>query len=168
MVRIFVQAEEDELVPNKVNVQVGFPKVQHPMSIKTSLHLLTSGISLLIKSSPKLNGEKDHVLIKSVIDHLNDDFMSTESFQDVAVDDKLFMEGCIPKVEIKTLISKEIIGNCYSYYSMDVPSEYKQFFLEEFAKKFDELILEKCEDENKLEYLKERLGRIKVINSHVN
>lgn len=168
MNRIYVEVEEDKVIPTKFNVMVGFPTEQPPMSLKGSLHLLAAGISLLIKSSSPLNGEEDHVLLKDVINHLNHDFMSKESFKDVAVNDKQFLEGYIPKVDITTSIPKDIINDCYSYYSLDAPSEYKQMFLEEFAKKFDELILEKCDNDNRLKYLKERLGRIQVINTHVN
>lgn len=168
MNRIYVEAEENKDIPNKINIQVGYPPEQPPMSIKGSLGLLAAGISLLIKSSSPLNGEKDHVLLKDVINHLNHDFMSKESFKDVAVNEKQFLEGYRPKVDITTSIPKDIINDCYSYYSMDAPSEYKQMFLEEFAKKFDELILEKCDNEDKVKYLKERLGRIQVINTHVN
>lgn len=54
------------------------------ISIRDQAHILASGISLLIKSCSKFDsGIKDYELIKEIIEHINHEFTSTDSFYDV-------------------------------------------------------------------------------------
>jgi hypothetical protein len=46
---------------------------------------LAGAISLLIKSSSQGDKIKDYELIKEVIDHLNSEFVNTDSFSDLYV-----------------------------------------------------------------------------------
>ena len=75
----------------KYHITVGFPPTQEKLSVKESTHILVSGISLLIKScSNNQNGIKDYELIKEVIEHLNLEFTSINSFNDLKMEPKYF------------------------------------------------------------------------------
>jgi hypothetical protein len=67
----------------KANVFVTTPQGQKSLSIRESVHMLTAGISLIIKGSSQIkSGMKDYELLEEVIKHLNDDFISVKSYDD--------------------------------------------------------------------------------------
>lgn len=77
----------------KSNIEIGFPSNKPHLDVRESSHLLASGISLLIKSCSKYSLEiKDSDLLKEVIKHLEDEFVSTTSFEDVGVSNKMVVK----------------------------------------------------------------------------
>ncbi len=63
-------------------VNLLFPKNQ-PLTVKESATILTSAISMLIRSCDNSDmGIKSHDLIKDVVDHLHSEYTNTESFSD--------------------------------------------------------------------------------------
>lgn len=63
-------------------VNLLFPKNQ-PLTVKESTSILTSAISMLIRSCDNSDmGIKSHELIKDVVDHLHSEYTNTESFSD--------------------------------------------------------------------------------------
>ncbi len=64
-----------------VNIKINFPSDQNTISIKDTAHILTAGISTLIKSCSQYDcGIKDYELMKEVIDQLNSEFSSTDNY----------------------------------------------------------------------------------------
>jgi hypothetical protein len=74
-----------ETVNNRSNISIGYPNGQELLTVKESSHILAGAISLLIKSSSQGDKIKDYELIKEVIDHLNSEFVNTDSFSDFYV-----------------------------------------------------------------------------------
>ena len=74
-----------ETVNNRSNISIGYPNGQELLTVKESSHILAGAISLLIKSSYQGDKIKDYELIKEVIDHLNSEFVNTDSFSDLYV-----------------------------------------------------------------------------------
>ena len=74
------------LKPNDENVSVliTYPKEQRKLSLLEMSQMLTGGISLIIKlAGSEENGSvKDYEIIERVIKQLNEDFISTQSFDD--------------------------------------------------------------------------------------
>jgi hypothetical protein len=72
--------------PNDENVSViiTHPKEQRKLSLLEMSQMLTGGISLIIKLSGSEENEsvKDYEIIERVIKQLNEDFISTQSFDD--------------------------------------------------------------------------------------
>jgi hypothetical protein len=72
--------------PNDENVSViiTYPKEQRKLSLLEMSQMLTGGISLIIKlAGSEENGSvKDYEIIERVIKQLNEDFISTQSFDD--------------------------------------------------------------------------------------
>lgn len=72
--------------PNDENVSViiTYPKEQRKLSLLEMSQMLTGGISLIIKlAGREENGSvKDYEIIERVIKQLNEDFISTQSFDD--------------------------------------------------------------------------------------
>jgi hypothetical protein len=58
------------------------------LTFKEMCHLMVEGISLLIKLSEEKEGTKDYELMKEVIDHLNNNFISISSFDDAKIIEK--------------------------------------------------------------------------------
>ena len=63
-------------------VEIGYMPNQRKLTIKETCHILAGGISLLIKSSSQGNGVEDYKIMKDVIDHLHDDFVSNDNYAD--------------------------------------------------------------------------------------
>ena len=77
--------------PNGYNVQLLFDKNQRLLSVQQCTHILISAVALLVKSCEKADvGIKDHELIEEVMDHLNQEFLSTESHKDIFVHPRVF------------------------------------------------------------------------------
>jgi len=72
--------------PNDENVSViiTHPKEQRKLSLLEMSQMLTGGISLIIKLAGSEENEsvKDYEIIERVIKQLNEDFISTQSFDD--------------------------------------------------------------------------------------
>jgi len=78
-----------ETVNNLSNISIGYPNGQELLTVKESSHILAGAISLLIKSSSKGDKFKDYEIIREVVDHLNSEFVSTDSFSDLYVNPKV-------------------------------------------------------------------------------
>ncbi len=74
------------LKPNDENVSVliTYPKEQRKLSLLEMSQMLTGGISLIVKlAGNEENGSiKDYEIMERVIKQLNEDFISTQSFDD--------------------------------------------------------------------------------------
>jgi hypothetical protein len=72
--------------PNDENVSViiTYPKEQRKLSLLEMSQMLTGGISLIIKLAGSEENEsvKDYEIIERVIKQLNEDFISTQTFDD--------------------------------------------------------------------------------------
>ena len=86
---VIVSVEADEIVDKKVNVSIGLPSDQEDMSVANVTHLLVGGIAMLIKSCGDSDmGIKDHELMEEVLEHLNLEFSSYKSFDDLYINKK--------------------------------------------------------------------------------
>ena len=85
---ILVEAEGDV---NKTNIKVKQLNTNEPINSTRKLTftemslILTSTISLLVKIADKEHETKDYELIKTIINHLNDEFISIDSFSDAEI-----------------------------------------------------------------------------------
>ena len=74
------------LKPNdeQVSVLITYPKEQRKLSLLEMSQMLTGGISLIIKlaGGEEDGSVKDYEIIERVIKQLNEDFISTQSFDD--------------------------------------------------------------------------------------
>ena len=76
---------------SRVVVNVKFPANQDKMTIPEVAHLLVGGLSMMIKGATKENcGMTDYELMGKCIEHLNSEFASATSFDDVEVNKKVF------------------------------------------------------------------------------
>lgn len=67
-------------------VNIGFP-TDKPLNVRESAHMLAAGISMLIRSCDNNKmGIKSHELMKEVIDHLNNEYISVDSYSDANAD----------------------------------------------------------------------------------
>ncbi|MEK6829111.1 MAG: hypothetical protein AABY15_03210 [Nanoarchaeota archaeon] len=74
---------ETNVEKNSTHVDIGFPISQGPLPLDLTAHVLTSGISLIIKSysASKKEGEvKDYELMKEIVDRLTESFADVDSF----------------------------------------------------------------------------------------
>jgi hypothetical protein len=73
------------LKPNDGNVAViiTYPQEQQKLSLLEMSQILTGGISLIVKlANNDKENVKDYEIMERVIKQLNDDFISTQSFED--------------------------------------------------------------------------------------
>jgi hypothetical protein len=73
------------LKPNdeQVSVLITYPKEQRKLSLLEMSQMLTGGISLIVKLAGNENEDiKDYEIMERVIKQLNEDFISTQSFDD--------------------------------------------------------------------------------------
>ena len=71
--------------PNDGNVSVliTYPEKQQKLSLLEMSQILTGGISLIVKlSNNDKEDVKDYEIMERVIKQLNEDFISTQSFED--------------------------------------------------------------------------------------
>ena len=71
--------------PNDGNVAViiTYPEEQQKLSLLEMSQILTGGISLIVKlANNDKEDVKDYEIMERVIKQLNDDFISTQSFED--------------------------------------------------------------------------------------
>lgn len=64
---------------------IKFPSDQEKLTIKDTTIMLAAGISLLIKAGHKQEDFKDYKMLETVIEYLNNEFVSTDSFEDATI-----------------------------------------------------------------------------------
>ena len=65
------------------------PNERH-IPIEELAHILTGGVCLVIRASGQGDSISEHELMKTVVEHLTNEFVSTDSFNDVRINkDKL-------------------------------------------------------------------------------
>ena len=64
---------------------IKFPSDQEKLTIKHTTMMLAAGISLLIKAGHKQENFKDYEMLETVIGYLNNEFVSTDSFEDATI-----------------------------------------------------------------------------------
>jgi len=74
-----------EVKDGRSYLSINFPKNQQQITVQETSHIFAGAISLLIKSSSRGDKIKDYELIKEVIDHLNSEFISIDSYSDAYV-----------------------------------------------------------------------------------
>jgi len=68
---------------DKVAVIITYPEEQQKLSLLEMSQILTGGISLIVKlSNNDKEDVKDYEIMERVIKQLNEDFISTQSFED--------------------------------------------------------------------------------------
>ena len=65
---------------------------------------------------------------------------------------------------IEIPIIDELQQDCYAYYAIDSPSELKKMLLEEVANTIDEIIINDAPKRVNMNWLKNKLNKIKVID----
>jgi len=81
---INITVDEDEVIPKKYNISIAMPKDQAIMSVKEITHTLIGSVSMMIKSCEHNEvGIKDYELLEEVIEHLNSEFGSIKSYNDL-------------------------------------------------------------------------------------
>ena len=78
-----------ETANNRSNISIGYPNGQELLTVKETSHILAGAISLLIKTSSKGDKFKDYEIIREVVDHLNSEFVNSDSFSDLYVNPKI-------------------------------------------------------------------------------
>jgi hypothetical protein len=74
---------------DKVSVFITSPDNQQKLSLLEMSQILTGGISLIVKlANNEKDGPRDYEIMERVIKQLNDDFISTQSFEDAERIDK--------------------------------------------------------------------------------
>lgn len=75
----------------KTDMVISFPKGQRSLTVQENAHILTSAISLLIRTcSTNDTGISESDLLKEVITHLQDEFVCVKSFNDVDLNKQVF------------------------------------------------------------------------------
>jgi len=76
--KVLIVVEATQNLDNGFDMSIILPKGQPKLTVKETIHFLTAGICLLIKSASKLNF-KDYELMDEVFKHLNSEFVSTKN-----------------------------------------------------------------------------------------
>ena len=75
-------------------VEIHHPSDQEPISISIQTYILTSAVSLLIKTSENHDmGIKDYDLMRAVINHLETEFGSLTAFSDASLNTTKIQKG---------------------------------------------------------------------------
>jgi len=75
-------------------VEIYHPTDQEPIPITIQTYILTSAVSLLIKTTEYYDMEvKDYELMKAVVKHLESEFGSLDAFSDLALNTTKIKEG---------------------------------------------------------------------------
>jgi hypothetical protein len=61
---------------------IKYPSDQEKLTITHTTMMLAAGISLLVKAGHKRGDFEDYKLIEKVVEYLNSEFISTDSFED--------------------------------------------------------------------------------------
>jgi hypothetical protein len=64
---------------------IKFPSDQEKLTITHTTMMLAAGISLLVKAGHKKGDIEDYKLIEKVVEYLNNEFVSTDSFEDATI-----------------------------------------------------------------------------------
>ena len=74
---------------DQVSVFIAYPDNQQKLSLLEMSQILTGGISLIVKLvNNEKDGPRDYEIMERVIKQLNNDFISTQSFEDAKRIDK--------------------------------------------------------------------------------
>lgn len=79
-----VQVQTDVL-EDKVEVMVLQTEGPNKLTIRQMARVLGGGLSLLVKMIDQTGEMKDYELMKEIIDHLNDEFVSSTNFADATL-----------------------------------------------------------------------------------
>jgi hypothetical protein len=71
-----------------MGLYITYPQDQPKLSLKEMAHMFAGGISLCVKLCEDEGVMKDYELMQTVINHLNDEFISLNSFRDAELIDK--------------------------------------------------------------------------------
>lgn len=75
----------------KIDMSINFPKNQKRLSVQENAHILTSAISLLIRTcSTNDTGITESTLLREVIKHLEEEFICDRSFNDADLNKEVF------------------------------------------------------------------------------
>lgn len=80
----------------------------------------------------------------------------------IKIDKKTINDDLVPFTIMEVPLSDDIRQECYSYYSMDAPTEFKRLILEEVAEAFDSYILNGAPEHIDKNYLIEKLNKVKI------
>ena len=76
-----------EMSDNRSLIEIKFLPNERQLSVRDSTHVLVGAISLLIRSCTKEGSTiSESQLMSEVIDHLNQEFISIDSFEDLKID----------------------------------------------------------------------------------
>jgi hypothetical protein len=67
---------------------ITYPEEQPKLYLSEMAHIFAGGISLCVKLCKDEGIIKDYELMKNIIDHLNNEFVSLDSFKDAELIDK--------------------------------------------------------------------------------
>jgi hypothetical protein len=82
---ITIEPKEDT---GLMGLYITYPKDQPKLSLKEMSHMFAGGISLCVKLCENEGEIKDYELMQMIINHLNDEFVSLNSFKDAELVDK--------------------------------------------------------------------------------
>lgn len=71
-----------------MGLYITYPKEQQKLSLNDMAHMFAGGISLCVKLCEDEGEIKDYELMQTIIDHLNNEFISLNSFKDAELIDK--------------------------------------------------------------------------------
>ena len=74
---------------NKSYFDIQVPKEQRGLGVKDSAKILSGGIALLIKAGHSRGDFKDYEVLSEIINYLQNEFISNESFKDVKITDDI-------------------------------------------------------------------------------
>lgn len=78
-----------EMIDDRSSIEIKFVPNERILSVRETAHILVGAISLLIRSCTKEGSTiSETKLMAEVIEHLNQEFISIDSFEDLKIDRK--------------------------------------------------------------------------------
>lgn len=78
-----------EMIDGRSSIEIKFVPNERILSVRETAHILVGAISLLIRSCTKEGSTiSETKLMAEVIEHLNQEFISIDSFEDLKIDRK--------------------------------------------------------------------------------
>jgi hypothetical protein len=75
-----------EMTDNRSLIEIKFPPNERKLSVRETTHILVGAISLLVRSCTKEGATiSETKLMAEVIEHLNQEFISIDSFEDLKI-----------------------------------------------------------------------------------
>lgn len=71
-----------------MGIYITYPEQQEKLSLSEMAHMFAGGISLCVRLCESEGKIKDYELMQNVIEHLNNEFISLNSFNDAELFDK--------------------------------------------------------------------------------